>query len=135
MIANGELSVGQLHLGLARWDKAQAAFERAERAARSSANARVLVRALERGAAAALERSKFRQARLKSAEALGLAEGAGLFDFECLAFERLIEVERRRADWGAAYDLANRFLRRCESAGQGMDRAAAVLETLEPRAP
>lgn len=129
--AQAHLLAGQLQLNLARWKEAATSFERAARHARRCGNARRLVSALERGATAALELQCFKEARTLASECLSMARQCTLFDEECLAFERLIEVERRRANWEAAFDWVAQYLARTRAAGLNVERAQACLSSLE----
>lgn len=130
--AQAYLLAGQVDLGLAQWRSAAARFDRAARLARRCGNARRLVSALERGATAALELQHFKQARSLASECLTLARQCALFEYECLAFERLIEVERRRANWEMAFSLVEHYLARAKATGLNVERAQACLSSLEP---
>lgn len=130
-LAQAHLLVGQVQLGHARWKQAAANFELAARYARRCGNARRLIHALERGATAALELRSFRMARTLASESLSLAQQCALFEQECQAFERLIEVERRRACWEAAFRLVEQYLARTQAAGINVERAQACLSSLE----
>jgi hypothetical protein len=124
---------GQLLLMRAKWFWAARMFASAEGMARRLGHARLLCQALERFAAVQLERNKFRVARRAAAECRDLAFRAGLAAYEVRAFERQIEVERRRADWTAAYELANAFRVRCREGLCDIGRADTALATLEAR--
>lgn len=122
---------GQLLLMRARWFWAARTFARAERIARQLGHARLLCQALERVAAVQIERNRFRAARRAAAECRDLAFRAGLASYEALAFERQIEVERRRANWAAAYELTVAFRARCREGLCDIRRADSALATLE----
>jgi hypothetical protein len=122
---------GQLLLMRARWFWAARAFARAERIARQLGHARLLCQALERVAAVQIERNRFWAARRAAAECRDLAFRAELSSYEALAFERQIEVERRRANWAAAYELAAAFRARCREGMCDIRRADSALATLE----
>ena len=126
-----DLYAGQIALGKADWSRAASFFASAERFARVIGHVRLLCQALERVAAAQLERNKFRAARRASEECLELSYNAGLRDYETMAFERLIETEKRTSNWAKAYQLAERFLLRCEEGLEDPRRALRALETLE----
>lgn len=130
-LTQAELAVGQIDFISARWRQAADHFAAAEKLARRIANVQLLTRALERGAAVALERHKFRQSRHKALECRLLAHAAGLREYECLAFERLIEIERRRANWTEAYGLVQDYFGRCQALGLDDSRPKRMLESLE----
>jgi hypothetical protein len=94
-------------------------------------HARLLCQALERIAAVQLERNRFRAARRAAIECREIAFKAGLGEFEVLGFERQIEVERRRANWTEAYQLAETFLARSRKGLCDIQRAKMALATLE----
>jgi hypothetical protein len=129
----GQLQIyaGQLLLIREQWSAAASRFAAAGRVARRLGHARLLCQSLERLAAVQLERNKFRSARQAASECRQLAFRARLTTFEALAFERQIEVERRRADWTAAYDLAAAFLARSREGLCDVDRAKAALAAIE----
>jgi hypothetical protein len=122
---------GQLLLTRGRWYAAKSAFAASAREARRMGRARLLCQALERLAAVQLERNRFRSARRASIECRELAFKARLSEFEALAFERQIEVERRCANWVVAYELAAAFLDRCHQGLCDVKRAQMALATLE----
>jgi hypothetical protein len=124
---------GQLLLMRAKWFWATRMFANAEATARKLGHARLLCQALERLAAVQIERNKFRAAQRAAAECRDLAFRAGLARLEALAFERQIEVERRRANWTAAYELVNAFRSRCHEGLCDVSRADLALATLEAR--
>jgi hypothetical protein len=126
-----QLFSGQLLLMRGKWFAAAWAFAAADRAARRLGHARLLCQALERTAAVQLERNKFRAARSAATECLEIARRSRQGNFEALAFERRIEVERRRANWSEAYRLAEEFLGRCREGICDIERAQIALATLE----
>lgn len=128
--SHAELLNAQIELGLARWRPAWRGFNIAESLARKIGHARLLCKALERGAAVGIERNAFRAARRKARECLELAAAAGLTVQEGLAFERLIEIERRRANWSEAYRTATEYLRNSDRLGRRKE-AERMLNTLE----
>jgi hypothetical protein len=128
--AQALILIGQLQLTRARWREAEASFDAACKYARRCGHARFLATALERGAVAELELSRFSRARKAATECLEIARECGLFDQECLAFERLIEIERRRANWQEAFELATRYLTRAREVGKNTTRAESCLKSL-----
>jgi hypothetical protein len=134
-LLDGQLQIysGQLLLMRRRWFAAARRFASAERAARRIGHARLLCQALERLAAVQLERNRFRAARRAATECRELAHDARLAEFEALGFERQIEVEVRRANWTAAYKLAEAFLLRCREGLSDVQRAKVALAMIEAR--
>jgi hypothetical protein len=132
-LLEGQLQIyaGQLLLMREQWSAAASQFAAAGRAARRLGHVRVLCQSLERLAAVQLERNKFRSARQAASECRELAFRARLATFEALAFERQIEVEHRRANWTAAYDLATAFLARSREGLCDVGRAKAALAAVE----
>ncbi len=132
-LLEGQLQIhsGQLLLMRAKWPAAAGQFDAASRTARRLGHARLLCQSLERLAAVQLERNKFRSARRAAAECRQLAFRARFAPLEALAFERQIEVERRQADWAAAYDLTTAYLNRCREGLCDVNRAKALLAALE----
>ncbi|MCH9808556.1 MAG: DUF4062 domain-containing protein [Alphaproteobacteria bacterium] len=130
-IAQAQLDIGQLHLVRNNWRKALSAFRKVEALARRLGHARLLCRGLERVSAVSIELNQFKAARAAATESMELAEAAGLLEDEALSYERLIEIERRRANWQQAYELAERFMRRCRETGIDEERALRVLANLE----
>ncbi len=130
-MAQTRVLAGQLQLARGQWKAAAAHFEYATRHARHCGHARRLVIALERGAVTALEMQRFSRARNLASECLSIAKQAGFFDLECMAFERLVEVERRTAHWEVAFELAQRYLNRTKTVGKNFERAQACLMSLE----
>ncbi|MGY3032735.1 hypothetical protein ACVIIV_001905 [Bradyrhizobium sp. USDA 4354] len=122
---------GQILLNHAKWFCAARSFTSAEKILRRLGHARLLCQTLERISAVQLERNKFRSSRRAAAECRDLAFRAGLPIFEALAFERQIEVERRRANWAVAYELVTAFRARCREGLCDMHRADSALATLE----
>jgi len=125
------LYLGQIYVHRARWKDASDAFELAQRAGRALGHAQMLCQALERESAVAIERSKFSVARKAAAECRELSLRAGLNELEALAFERLIEIERRRANWSDAYTLAEAYMGRCKNGIADVARAKRALDSLE----
>src|SRR5262249_54712359 len=117
-------------LARARWRDARDSFEEACKHARRCGHARFLATALERNAVAELELSRFSRARTSATECLTVARSSGLFQQECLAFERLIEIARRRTDWEQAFELASEYLARTREVGKNTTRAEACLKAL-----
>lgn len=134
-LAEGQLNIysGQLSLGRGKWREAARAFAAAARIGRNLGHARMLCQALERASAAELERNGFRRSRRTATECCALAFKAGLREFEALGYERLVEVERRTANWPAAYATAERYLLRCRDGLANPERALRALATLEAR--
>lgn len=130
-LAQAHHLAGQLQLGLARWKHAASSFDKAIYHARRCGNACRLAQALERGATTALELSRFKEARSRAFECLSIARQCNLFEQECLGFERLIEVERRRANWDVAFEWARLYLERTQQAQIHMDRAEVCLSSLD----
>ena len=131
LTAQSYIILGQLKLNKADWQGASQSFGRAESAARFAGHARLLCRALERGAAIALERNQFRQARRLAAECRELAEAAGLKELEALSFERLIEIATRLSDWKEAYQLVEAYFCRCDETLGNHQRAQDMLNSIE----
>jgi hypothetical protein len=111
--------------------KAERAFKAACSLARASGSGRLLCSGLERTAAVALQRGRFRHATQAGEECLALSSALGLRHLEALAYERLIECRMRRADWDQAYKLAELYLRRCSEGLADPSRARGLLRTLE----
>jgi len=128
--AQASILVGQLQLARARWRDASKSFQEACKHARRCGHARFLAGALERNAVAELELSRFSAARKFATECLTVARASGLFAQECLAFERLIEIARRRTDWERAFELATEYLVRTRAEGKNTTRAEACLKAL-----
>ncbi len=128
-----KLGIGQLALGRARWRRAANEFGAAAGLARGVGNLRLLCRALERLSAVEIERHRFRTARRAAVECAELAAMAGLGEFEALAFERRIEIERRTANWKLAYNLAEAYHNRCMDGIAAPCRALDCLASLEAR--
>jgi hypothetical protein len=125
------LTAGQLKLGRALWRQALECFASACKYSRRCGHARRLTAALERSAVAELELQRFSKARVFGRESLELARQHGLFDYECLAYERLIEIERRRTNWEPAFRLADDYLKRTRAAGSNVARAEEAFRSLE----
>lgn len=121
-------TTGQRALLQAAWDAAFAAFDRAAHIARQAGDVQRLCRALERLAAVAPELRRFRAGRLAAGECLELSQSAGLLVFESLAFERLIEIEKRCANWPDAYAHAEAYIRRVQEASGDVTRARRALD-------
>lgn len=112
-----QILLGQCHLLVAEPKQALARFQVATAAARRFGQARFLCLALERGATAALELSKFSLADAFAEECRGVAERSELGRLESLAFSRLTISAARRARWTAAYELNAAHRARVSEAG------------------
>lgn len=126
-----ELSIGQLELVAGDTRRAVRRFTRIEALARHHGDARMLLAALDRGSAAALENNGFRTARLKAKECQELGRKTGLLHYEWQAFERLIECARRRTEWPLVYDLLETYLKRCREADADESAPLRMLADLE----
>ncbi len=129
-LAEIHLAAGQIELLATEWKKAQKHFTIAECAARKSSHARLLCSSLERCAAVALERNQFRFAKSAARECRDLARRLGLFHYEALAFERLIEAYQRRAEWTEAYTLVADYHNRCRETERDTSRPKALLDEM-----
>lgn len=130
VLAQAHLLQGQLEISFAEWRSAARSFDLAAKHARSVGHARRLATALERGAAVCLELNRFKRARNLSEQLLSLSRECDLPSDECRAFERLIEIERRRANWERAFEIAEAYLRRAKELGTDQGRAREALDSL-----
>jgi hypothetical protein len=133
-LVEGQVGIllGQINLGKARWRRALGGFQTAQRVARQYGHAHMLCRSLERESAVRLEVNQFRAARRAVAECRDLARRAQESDLEALAFERLIEVERRTAHYDRAYDLVTEFHARCKEANiASLQRVVRARESVD----
>ncbi|MGO6679595.1 DUF4062 domain-containing protein [Rhizobium leguminosarum] len=121
---------GQRLMLQANWKAALLAFEEAERIGREIGEAKVLCQALERKAAASLELNRFNGAHSAASECLELSRSTGLIELEALAFERLIEIETRRANWRGAYSYATAYIRRSQEGIGNIARARRILNAI-----
>ena len=122
---------GQLCILAGEYKRALKLFSAMESKARQFGLAGELCQALERQAAIGLEINKFAKARKWAESCLELSQAANLSKVECLAFERLIELEKRRANWSQAYTLATQYIERAQTGVLPLHRAKAALDDLE----
>jgi hypothetical protein len=132
-LAQFHLYAGQLMIARARWRASLGHFASAEALARRIGASALLCRALERRSALLIETRRFSAARQAADECRELAASMRLLRYEALAFERLIEIEKRRANWTQAYSLAATYLDRARSEGGDVSRAEAAIDALEAR--
>lgn len=130
-VAQASLFLGQIAMNRGNWKSAKNNFDIAQSSSRTIGHARLLCSALERLSAVELEMNHFRKAEKLARECLSLSNSLGLFSYEALAFERLIERASRRTEWSQSYELIDAYFKRCNETSHSTTGPQRMLDSLE----